>query len=167
MSDAAFRLTPHDIRGQGFSRVLRGYDPTQVHEFQTRVADAFEDLLRERVQSEERLRNAQEQLKAYRERERALNEALVAAQQLRVDSREQAEREAGMVLREAQAEASRIVENALREEQQIHGRLEGVHHQFAAYLASFRALLERQLAEVNVLETHVQQPALRQGEPAA
>ena len=80
----------------------------QVDEFKLAVSDELERLLRERAQHEERLRSAQEQLRGFRDRERAMNEALVAAQQLRVDSRAQAEREAELVVREAKTEAERI-----------------------------------------------------------
>ena len=83
-----------------------------------------------------------------------MNEALVAAQQLRVDSREQAEREAELVLREARAEAERIVEQAQQDEVTVRERAEAAARQFTAYLAGFRALLERHLAELEVLEGH-------------
>ena len=110
--DHAFHLTPLDVRSQEFARALRGYDRAQVDEFKLAISEELERLLRDRAQHEERLRGAQEQLRAFRDRERAMNEALVAAQQLRVDSREQAEREAELVLREARAEAERILERA-------------------------------------------------------
>ncbi|HET6798028.1 MAG TPA: DivIVA domain-containing protein, partial [Gemmatimonadales bacterium] len=90
--------------------------------------------------------------RAYRDRERAMNEALVAAQQLRVDSREQAEREAELVLREARAEADRIMERARQEEAVVRQRADGAARQFSTYVASFRALLERHLGEVDGLQ---------------
>ena len=57
-------------------------------------------------------RSFHEQLRAFRERDKALNDALVSAQQLRGEVREQAEREAQLILREAQAEGERIIETA-------------------------------------------------------
>ncbi len=156
MTDDAFHLTPHDIRAQEFPRAVRGYQRIQVDEFKMRMADEVDRLLRERVQLEERLRNFQEQLRAFRERERAMNEALVAAQQLRVDTKEQADREAESIIREAKAEALRVLARAQNEEQQVRERTEALHRQFAAYLANFRALLERQLGEVEGYQVHTQ-----------
>jgi DivIVA domain-containing protein len=150
--DHAFRLTPLDVRSQEFARVLRGYDRAQVDEFKMAISEELDRLLRERAQQEERLRSAEEQLRAYRDRERAMNEALVAAQQLRVDSREQAEREAELVLREARAEAERILERAQEEESLVRERSDGAVRQFTAYVASFRTLLERHLGEVDGLQ---------------
>jgi cell division initiation protein len=150
--DHAFRLTPLDVRSQEFARALRGYDRAQVDEFKLAVSEELDRLLRERSQQEERLRSAQEQLRGFQERERAMNEALIAAQQLRVDSREQAEREAELVLREARAQADNIMERARQEEAAVRDRTDGAARQFTAYVASFRTLLERHLGEVDGLQ---------------
>jgi DivIVA domain-containing protein len=154
VSEEFFHLTPLDVRTQEFVRAVRGYDRAQVDQFKVQVAEALERLGRERLQAEERLKSAQEQLRGYRERERAMNEALVAAQQLRADSREQAAREAELVLKEARAEAQRVVQQAHQDEVSVRERAEAAARQFTAYLAGFRGLLQRQLAELEVLEGH-------------
>src|SRR5256885_13429922 len=94
MSDDAFNLTPLDIRKQEFRKTLRGYDTLGVEDFQMRVADALERAIRERQILEERIGAITEQLRVFREREKAMNEALVAAQQLRQDTRAAAAHEA-------------------------------------------------------------------------
>ncbi len=150
--DHAFHLTPLDVRSQEFQRAFRGYDTAQVDEFKLAVSDELERLVRERAQQEERVRSAHEQLRGFRDRERAMNEALIAAQQLRVDSRAQAEREAELVVREAKTEAERILERAHQEEAVVRERAAGAARQFTAYVASFRSLLERHLGEVDGLQ---------------
>lgn len=156
MTDDAFHLTPHDIRAQEFQTSMRGYNRVQVDEFKVRISDEVERLLRERVQWEERLKNMQEQLRAFRERERAMNEALIAAQQLRTDARQQADREGEAIIREAKAQALLVLSAAQQDETGIRERFESAQRQFSAYLANFRALLERQLAEVDGLQSHTQ-----------
>ena len=164
MTDDAFELTPHDVRSQEFSRGLGGYDRMQVDDFRLRLADALDRLLRDRAQVDERLRGALEQLRAFRERERAMNEALVSAQQLRADTKVQADREAESVLREAKAEALRIVQQAQEQEKVIRERYEAASRMFASYLANFRALLERQMGEVEGLQASAQTRAQVQTE---
>lgn len=164
MTDDAFELTPHDVRSQEFSRGLGGYDRVQVDDFRLRLADALDRLLRDRAQVEERLRGMQEQLRAFRERERAMNEALVSAQQLRADTKVQADREAEALLREAKAEALRIVQQAQEQERVIRERYEAASRMFASYLANFRALLERQMGEVEGLQASAQTRAQVQTE---
>ena len=151
MNDDVFRLTPLDVRTQQFVRAFRGYDRPQVDEFMRRVSEELDRLLRENAQHEERLRSAQEQLRVYRDRERAMNEALIAAQLLRTETRDQAEREAEQLLREARSEAERIVARARQDEQIVRDRADSAVRQFTAYVASFRALLERHLGEVDGL----------------
>lgn len=165
MSDEIFQLTPQDVRTHDFARAVRGYDRAQVDEFKQRLAEEIDRLTRARIQAEERLKSAQDQLRAYRERERALNEALVGAQQLRADTHAQAEQEAGLVLREAQLEAARIVDRAKLDEQLVRERTEEAIRQFNAYVASFRVLLERQLAEVDGLQAAARTPVAHRPPP--
>lgn len=158
MTDESFHLTPHDIRAQEFQKVMRGYDVSQVENFKQRIAEELDRVLRERLQLDERLKGHLEQLRSFRERERAMNDALVAAQQLRADIQAQVGREAEAILREARAEAARIVERAQEEEEVIHRQAEAASRQFAAYIGNLRALLDRQLAELASLEGYLEPP---------
>jgi DivIVA domain-containing protein len=152
VSPDAFHLTPLDVRKQEFRRSLRGYEPLGVEDFRGRVADELERILREKAVLEERVAALAEQLRAYRERERAMNEALVAAQQLREETRAGAQREAQMVVREAEAEAQRILATARTAQGEVERQSAEVQRQFQAYVAGFRTLLERQLAELRALD---------------
>src|SRR5437660_928711 len=152
VSEPAFHLTPLDVRKQEFRRSLRGYEPVGVEDFRARVADELERILREKAVLEERVAALGEQLRAYRERERAMHEALVAAQQLRGETRAGRAREAQVIVREAQAEAQRILDGARASQGEVERQSADVQRQFQAYVAGFRALLERQLAELRALD---------------
>jgi len=154
MNDDAFNLTPHDIRKQDFRKTLRGYDTLGVDDFRVRVADALERAIRERQILEERVNALTEQLRVFREREKAMNEALVAAQQLRQDSRATAEREGQVIVREAEAAAKRLLDEAKNAESAVKTRMAETERQFQQYVGGFRALLERQLAELRALDGH-------------
>src|SRR5919199_1060924 len=110
MIDESFRLTPVEVRRREFKKALRGYDALDVDSFRDQVADELERLTRQNVELDARAKQLVEQLRAFRERDKALSEALVSAQQLRSEIREQAEREAQLILREARAEGERLVE---------------------------------------------------------
>lgn len=157
MTDETFHLTPHDVRAQEFQKILRGFDPMQVESFKQRVAEELDRLLRERAALDERVKNQIEQLRSFRERERAMNDALIAAQQLRADIQAQADREAEVIMREARAEAGRIVERAQEDEGAVRQRSEAAVRQLATYVASFRALLERHQGELATLEAYLEE----------
>ena len=152
MNDEAFTLTPLDIRKQEFRKSLRGYETLAVEDFRIRVADALERANRDRQVLEERVSALTEQLRVFREREHAMNDALVAAQQLRLETRDSAEREGQVIVREAQAEAKRLLDEAKTAQSAVAARMAETERQFQQYVGGFRALLERQLAELRVLD---------------
>jgi len=151
-TEPAFHLTPLDVRKQEFRKSLRGYEPMGVEDFRVRVADELERILREKSVLEERVAALGEQLRAYRDRERAMNEALVAAQQLREATHTAAQREAQVVVREAEAEGRRILDAARAAKAEVERQAAEVQRQYQQYVGGFRALLERQLAELRALD---------------
>ena len=148
MNDDAFRLTPIDVRHQAFARVMRGYDIAAVEDFKLRVAEEMERLTRANQDLEAKARGFHEQLRAFRERDKALNDALVSAQQLRSEIREQAERESQLILREARAEGERLIDAARAEIERLQREVEQLERARRAYLSHLRTIVERQLAEI-------------------
>lgn len=148
-SDQRFHLTAIDARRYDFGSALRGYDRGRVDQFRDQVADELERLARANQALDQQVRSCQEQLVAFRERDKALNEALVSAQQWRAEIREQAEREAQLIVREAQQEAERHVMSVRDEIARAQQELQGLWRTRRAYLAQLRNQLERQLAELN------------------
>src|SRR5438046_10716475 len=112
MIDEAFHLTPLDVRRYDFGRALRGYNPARVDQFRDQVAEEMERLTRINLDLDSKARSFHEQLRAFRERDKALNDALIAAQQLRDDVRAQAERGAQLGITEAQGRGARVLGEA-------------------------------------------------------
>src|SRR6266852_91566 len=137
VNDEAFNLTPLDIRKQEFRKTLRGYDTLGVEDFQMRVADALERAIRERQILEERVGAITEQLRVFREREKAMNEALVAAQQLRQETRATAEREGQVIVGEAEMQAKRLLDEAKAAESAVKVRMAETERQFQQYVGGF------------------------------
>jgi DivIVA domain-containing protein len=152
MIDESFHLTSMDVRRFDFGRSLRGYNPEKVEQFREQVAEEIERLSRVNADLDTKARSFHEQLRAFRERDKALNEALVSAQQLRGEMREQAERESQLVLKEAQAEGERLLETARTEKRRMEQELDSLDRSRRTYLAQMRTLLARQLSEVEASE---------------
>ena len=143
-------LTPLDVRKKkgDFRRVMRGYDADAVDNFLDEVVARMEELVRENQALAGKTAQMAEAIADYRERERAMNDALVSAQQLREGMREQAQRESDLVLREARAEGERIIADAKRQVTFALEALRRVQAQRVRFLRLFRALVERQLSEL-------------------
>jgi DivIVA domain-containing protein len=154
MIDETFHLTPLDVRRYEFGRSLRGYDPERVDQFREQVADELERLGRLNANLEEKSRGFHEQLKGFRERDKAINEALVSAQELRSEMKSQAEKESELVLREARAEAARVLDEARAEMRKLEDDFASLDRMRRGYLAQLRMHAERQLAEISAAESH-------------
>ena len=160
-------LTPVEVRKKAddFDRGFRGFEPAQVENFLEMVADRLEDVQDRNRELEQKVDRLEERLERFEEREEALNDALLTAQELREESRAQAEREASVTLREAEAKAEAIEQEAERSLDSARDRLDELKSRRAHFLRSFRALLEGYLSEVEL-----EQSRLREGEeeiPAA
>ncbi|MGZ8411400.1 MAG: DivIVA domain-containing protein [Gemmatirosa sp.] len=180
MTDDTFRLTALDVRRYDFGGALRGYDKARVEQFREQVAAELERLARAVQELDQKARNFHEQLRAFRDRDRALNEALISAQQLRSETKETAEREAELIRREARAEAEDIrrsaqegarrhVEQLRGEQRRIEEEIAGLDRVHRTYIAQLRLLAERQLAELSAAEERtlppptLRRPALEAG----
>lgn len=153
MTDESFHLTPLDVRRYEFGRALRGYDPERVDQFREQVANELERLTRVNQELDQKARTLHDQLKSFRERDKALNDALVSAQQLRAEMRDQAERESALTIREAQTQAEGILAHAQASIRRIEDELAALERFRRNYLAQMRALAERQLAEIAAAES--------------
>lgn len=147
-------LTPLDVRNKrgDFKKLLRGYDPQEVDVFLELVAERLEAVVRENIQLRARAETLEQQVSSQSGRERAVQEALVTAQELRSDMRSQAQREAELILAEARARAKELeleIERRLEVREDAISELERRRMRF---LKTFRQLLERELDVVEVEE---------------
>jgi cell division initiation protein len=103
-------LTPLEVRKKkgDFRRAMRGYDPAMVDDFLDLVADRLDGLVRDNLSLSERVTRQEQQVGEYRERERALTEALVTAQEMREEMRRQSAREAELARRTAEQEVKQL-----------------------------------------------------------
>ncbi len=150
--DETFHLTALDVRRYDFGKSLRGYDPERVEQFREQVAEEMDRLSKLAQDFEGKAKGFHEQLKAFRERDKAINEALVSAQQLRGEIREAAERDAALVVREAQVQADEAMEAARNEIRILEAQLADLDRVRRSHLTQLRMAAERQLAEITAAE---------------
>lgn len=150
-------LTPIDIRKKkgDFPRAVRGYRVEDVDLFLDLAADRLEEVVNALMRLEERTRQLEEQVRLFREREQALTDALVSAQEMRDEVRRQASKEADLLRREAEAEAERIRAAALRTIEKEEDVLRRLRARRAQFLHTYRTFLERELAELSVMAESV------------
>ena len=105
------RISPMDIRQQQFTvKMFRGFDTQEVDTFLEDLAADYEALLKENSLLKEQLQALEERLRGLEEREKVLQETLVTTQRLVEEMKDQARREASVIIREAEVQADRIIE---------------------------------------------------------
>ena len=121
--------TPVELRHVRVSRSLFGYNRAMVEQVIEEVAESFENAWRERGELTDQVDALEKQLAELRSRETLLTNTLVHAEQAAKDVREQAKREAEMMLAEAHHEARSIERSAQAERERLVGearRIEGL-----------------------------------------
>lgn len=146
-------LTPLDVRKKkgDFRRAMRGYEPALVDDFLDLAADRMEELVRQTRALEEKVERLERAESEYKEREKALTEALVTAQEMRAEVRNQALREADLAKKEAEQEARRIRAEALEAKEREKEGIRRLQARRAQLVRSYRAFLEREIAELEVM----------------
>lgn len=106
------RLTAIDIERQEFRKSMRGFDPLEVRMYLKSVSEDFERLTLETGEQRETLARLESSLDEYRGRERALQDALLAATKMSEDTIDKARRESELLVREARVKSERILQQA-------------------------------------------------------
>jgi cell division initiation protein len=104
-----------DIRKKTFSAHRGGLDKTEVEEFIGELASEIENLRKERAQLTEKAEELARHLKAYEDTEQLLKDTLVTAQKATNQLREDAKKEAQLIIEKAKIEAERIKQEATQQ----------------------------------------------------
>lgn len=138
-------LTPLDIHNKEFSRRLRGYDEDEVNEFLDQVIKDYESLIRENKEIQNQMLTLQEKLNHFANIEETLSKTIIVAQEAADEVRNNAKKEAQLIIKEAEKNADRIVNDSLNKSRKVALEVEELKKQASIYRARFRTLVEAQL----------------------
>jgi len=147
------RLSAMDIRQQQFAvKLIRGFDPQEVDAFLEEVADDFEELIKENNLLKDQLATLEERTKGIEGREKTLHETLVTTQRIAEEFKENAKREAQLLLREAQLQAEKLLEEARQEQSKLTGEIAALRRQRRQIAEELLATLtmHQRLVEQNI-----------------
>ncbi|MBO9604984.1 MAG: DivIVA domain-containing protein [Paenibacillaceae bacterium] len=138
-------LTPLDIHNKEFRRGFRGYDEDEVNEFLDQVIKDYEALIRENKEMQHQMETMQEKLGHFASIEETLSKTIIVAQEAADEVKGNAKKEAQLIIREAEKNADRIVNEALVKTGKISLEIDELKKQASIYRTRFRTLLEAQL----------------------
>ena len=150
------KFTPLDIRHQEFPLRFGGYQRASVRAYLSDLAEDFEELLQRQQEQQEYLLGLEKQLEDHRQHEDEIRRAVIAAERIGHEVRENAVRESQLLISQATTEH----EGVLRGAESRRSELEARHQaRMSALEAAFRtrfAELERQLHDLTLERDRVQ-----------
>ncbi len=142
------RISPLDIQQKNFPMRFRGFDPDEVYAFLELIREEMEELNRENASLKETVGRLENQLKDYKDMEVALRETLMTAQQMVDEYKNNARKEAELIIREAEIKGEEMLRDAQERVVKIHEDivdLKGIRRHFKEEL---RRLIDSHLSMV-------------------
>ena len=154
------KITPIDIAHKNFNKKMMGLDAEEVADFLQDVAQQMEALIHERNSMREALREKELALIDFKEKDHVLKSTIATASQMADRLRQDAEREAKLILTDAQQKAELIMRDSrdsLKKTYQEINELKKMRIQFEANL---KAIAQAHLALLEQGEKYMPQMQL-------
>jgi cell division initiation protein len=145
-------IRPVDIRRKEFKGGFRGYDANQVDDFLDSIADEFERVFSENRRLAEEVEVLRGRLEQFEELEDSIRTALVHAEQVSRDLRQNANKEAELIVREAKERAHRILADSSGRVERVQESYEVLRKAKQDFANDFRRLLKSYLAVMDNID---------------
>lgn len=136
------KLSPLEIQHMEFSRAVNGYNRHQVRDFLERVADEQEDLARDLRSLREELQSQLERMQELQAAEADLKRAVIAAERIGNQIKENARKEAELVVKEAEQLKEDIVRDAEQRLRSARAELARLERAQTVFREQFRGMLQ-------------------------
>lgn len=142
---ASVPLTPLDIHNKEFTKSFRGYDEDEVNEFLDQVIKDYEMVIREKKELSEQVTQLNERLSHFTNIEETLNKSILIAQETAEELKGNATKESKLIIKEAEKNADRIINEALNKSRRISIEVEELKKQAKVFRTRLKMLVEAQL----------------------
>lgn len=141
-------LSPLDIHNKEFTRGFRGYDEDEVNEFLDQVIKDYELVLREKKELKQQVDDMRDRLGHFSNIEETLNKSILIAQETAEEVKGNATKESKLIIKEAEKNADRIINEALQKSRKISIEVEELKKQAKVFRTRLKMLVEAQLEMV-------------------
>lgn len=138
-------LTPADIENKEFKKEMRGYSITEVNNFMKEITMSYEKIYQENLAAMDRIGMLTDAVKQYKSMEDTLKNALTVAKGAGDDIKTNAHGHAQVIIKDAEAKAGEIINQAAKEVANINYRYEEMKRSVEVFRAKVVSLLNSQL----------------------
>ena len=142
-------LSPLDIHNKEFSRGFMGYNEDEVNEFLDQIIKDYEITIREKKDLESKIEELNEKVSHFINIEDTLNKSIVIAQETAEELKANARKESKLIIKEAEKNADRIINDALGQSRKISMEMEELKRQAKVFRTRLKMLIEAQLDMIN------------------
>jgi len=150
------KLTPLEIEGHQFGSSWRGYDQDEVRAYLAQISLELTQLLHQHSALQEEHRLLKERLQQTEGYEERLRDAMLTATQLREQVRDEAEREANVIIREAELRAEELMAQGRASIRELHSDVLSIKAQRRRATSELRATLESHLKLLKYYEDELE-----------
>lgn len=147
------KITPMEIKQASFKTRMRGYDKQEVDSFMDLLSEEFEAIIKENNSLKERLSSLDDQLSELKKKEHALNNTLLKAHDLVEEIKHAAQKEAQLIMKEAELRGEEIISASRKEMANIKSEIEGIKREKLIFIEKTKALVNTFSKIVNIEET--------------
>lgn len=158
------KITPLDIQQMVFQVKLRGYDREEVNRFLEDIAQTVESLNRDNAMLRDRVDSLEQQVSELKRTEVTLSNTLVSAQSLADDVKRSAQRDAELIVKEAELKAGELFRQARAELGNTQRDLAILQKQRLLMVERMRATLNtfERMLDVEASEVYQEHAAIRE-----
>jgi cell division initiation protein len=137
------KITPLDIQQQQFKgKLFGGLDQEDVDAFLQTVSQEMEGLSRENTDLREQLRRHTEAMAEMSSREVQLRDTILAAQKISEEMKANAQKEATLIISEAELKAERILADAENKLAQLGSQIQDLRREKLQFETALKSLLD-------------------------
>jgi len=136
-------ISPLDIQQQQFKgKMFGGLDPEDVDAFLQLVVGELEDLIRENTELKEQARRVAADMEEMKEKEVTLRDTMLAAQRITEEMKANSQKEATLLISEAELKADTILADANRKLADLNGQIQDLRREKMQFETALKSLLD-------------------------
>lgn len=138
-------ITPNDIHNKDFSTKFKGFDPEEVNDFLDEVKKELEQLIRDNKDLEKRVKFNEEKVEYFNSIQETLNKSILVAQEAADRLRENARKDAEIIVFEAEKAAQAMLREAAEKATEINRETDLIKKETRIFRQRLQILTQTQL----------------------
>lgn len=134
-------LTPIEIKNKTFSRAFNGYNRSQVKAFLSVIAKEIEDLRNEKATLLQKIDELTIKIENFEKNEKLLKDTLLTAQKATADIKDNARKEAELIVSKAKMDAENIIKEANERLKKIQDKVNELESQKLNIVSQIKSLM--------------------------